>query len=356
MLGPLGLSAEQERLYVELIARPGVTADELGCHAAVEASRVAGLLEDMTARGLVVLETSVRSRGAGCDEGAGPGYRASSPSLALAPLLVQQRTALDRAEASVVALTERFRSAESLSVNGIVEVVEGAAAVQRRFDQLFGGAREEVLVLASDAPLAVDRDAADPMERDVLGRGVRFLTVVSQIHLEQDGAVDAARTAIESGMTLRVAPAIPMKLIIADRGRAMLPLVPDGGGADALVVHGTTLVRALTLLFEQAWSTARPLTLAGDGGVSVGAVEPDADEPGLTVLDRQILSLLLAGLADRKLAAQLGVSLRTVERRIRLMMDRGQVQTRLQLGWHAARAGWLDEPPLPDTPEMPGPQ
>ncbi len=56
-----------------------------------------------------------------------------------------------------------------------------------------------------------------------------------------------------------------------------------------------------------------------------------------------ILSLLALGLSDRRIAAQLGLSLRTVERRIRALMDLADAQSRFQLGCHAAREGWLPD-------------
>lgn len=59
-------------------------------------------------------------------------------------------------------------------------------------------------------------------------------------------------------------------------------------------------------------------------------------------LDAQILSLSLAGLTDRAIAAQLNTSLRTVARRVRHLMDIAKVQTRMQLGFQVARLGWLE--------------
>jgi DNA-binding NarL/FixJ family response regulator len=63
-----------------------------------------------------------------------------------------------------------------------------------------------------------------------------------------------------------------------------------------------------------------------------GAIEP---------LDLKILALLFAGLTDRAVATQLDISMRTVARRVRHLMDLAGVQTRLQLGRHAALAGWF---------------
>jgi hypothetical protein len=56
-------------------------------------------------------------------------------------------------------------------------------------------------------------------------------------------------------------------------------------------------------------------------------------------LDSQVLSLLLVGLNDRAIAFHLRTSLRTVQRRVRHLMDRAGARTRTQLGWKAARLG-----------------
>ncbi|MER5481250.1 helix-turn-helix transcriptional regulator [Streptomyces sp. NPDC002734] len=52
-------------------------------------------------------------------------------------------------------------------------------------------------------------------------------------------------------------------------------------------------------------------------------------------LDLQILRMLLEGCTDATVAARLGIGQRTVQRRIRQMMDAAGVNTRIQLGWHA---------------------
>ncbi|MEU3554061.1 hypothetical protein [Streptomyces fragilis] len=52
-------------------------------------------------------------------------------------------------------------------------------------------------------------------------------------------------------------------------------------------------------------------------------------------LDLQILGMLLEGCTDATVALRLGIGQRTVQRRIRQMMDAAGVNTRIQLGWHA---------------------
>jgi predicted amidohydrolase len=58
-------------------------------------------------------------------------------------------------------------------------------------------------------------------------------------------------------------------------------------------------------------------------------------------VDRSLLALLLAGLTDQAIAGQLGIGLRSVQRRVHDLMAQTGAQTRIQLGWHAARKDWL---------------
>jgi DNA-binding NarL/FixJ family response regulator len=90
-------------------------------------------------------------------------------------------------------------------------------------------------------------------------------------------------------------------------------------------------------LFESVWRQAYPLDLANLAGETERA--DDAETEGPTFVDRQILSLLLAGLTDQAVAVQLDLSLRTAQRRLRHLQDLAGVKTRMQLGWSAARNG-----------------
>lgn len=65
----------------------------------------------------------------------------------------------------------------------------------------------------------------------------------------------------------------------------------------------------------------------------------DADR--VDEVDVRILRLPLAGLTDQAIGGQLGMSLRTVQRRVPGLMDRARVVTCFQLGREASRRGWL---------------
>ena len=54
-----------------------------------------------------------------------------------------------------------------------------------------------------------------------------------------------------------------------------------------------------------------------------------------------MLALLLHGLTDQAIGGQLGMSQRTVQRRVRQLMERAGASSRFQLGHAVAHRQWL---------------
>lgn len=104
----------------------------------------------------------------------------------------------------------------------------------------------------------------------------------------------------------------------------------------ALVVHSPGIVTQLVALFEFVWSSAWPLRMTD------ASVEVDPSIIELDDFDRSLLALLLSGASDAQAARQLDAGLRTVQRRVRHLMDRAGAQTRIQLGWAARERGWIN--------------
>ncbi|MFE0647258.1 helix-turn-helix domain-containing protein [Streptomyces sp. NPDC059534] len=342
MLQALGLGVAEEAVYTALLARPTGSAGDLVRQTGLEESEVSRILIDLTARGLVAVAAEA---GGGGPESAGRGaagrpsdrYRLTPPSVALAPLLVEQRNALHRAETAFSMLTEQYRSTAAHPAGSVVEVVVGVEQVAHRFHQLQRGAQRELLVFLVGEPSAVDREDADMAESSALDRGVDFRVVASKDYLDGPGVGRDVRAGIAAGLEIRLVESLPLKMMVSDRERAMVPLdMNPGDEPSAIVVHGSGLLTALVQLFEKEWAQARPLL---DTATGVRA-EPAADDRP-TEGELEVLALLLAGISDRRVASQLGLSIRTVERRTRRLMDLAGADSRLQLGWHAARAGWL---------------
>lgn len=96
-----------------------------------------------------------------------------------------------------------------------------------------------------------------------------------------------------------------------------------------LVVHSGALLELLSEVFEVTWAHAIPLRVTA-GGLK----DESADE-------QLVLNLLAAGLTDDAMARHLGVSVRTVQRRVREICARLGARTRFQAGLQARRHGLL---------------
>lgn len=317
----LGLSAQEARAYRALIDLIAADTDVLADTLRIGPAEALRLLRGLEALGLAA------------PSGGGAGrYVATPPDVALRAMLVQRRDELRRAELVMAELAQTYRRAASgRGVGDLIEIVTGVEATRQRFEQLQQGAEREILAFVQPHPEAVaaDDNHAEPAAME---RGVHYRVIMERGVLEEPGGVGRTEHAIASGQEIRIAEKLPMKMVVADRKLAMLPMTSSVGN---LVVHESGLLDALITLFEWAWVQAGALTL-GERGDLADRASPDAVSP----MDLKILALLLAGLTDEATAKQLAVSTRTVQRGVRHMMDIAGVTSRLQLGRYAAEHGW----------------
>ncbi|MGW0818401.1 helix-turn-helix domain-containing protein [Streptomyces viridiviolaceus] len=323
MLGVLGLEETHESAYRALVS--------VGAADVPDLARRLALGEQDTERALRRLEQN----GLAAQSSARPGrWVAAPPGVALGALLTQQRHELEKAELATALLAEEYRAAVAEpAVHDLVEVVIGAAAVAQRFFQLQLGASEEVCALVTGNPVAVTGMENDA-EEQATGRGVRYRVVVERSVLDLPTGITELTAALGRDEQVRVVDQVPTKLVVADRSLALVPLTAHSAEPAALVVHASGLLELLSGLFESVWRDALPLRL-GTSGVA----EQEPDGPDGT--DLEIISLLLAGLTDASVAKQLDLGLRTVQRRVKRLMELTGVTTRLQLGWHAYERGWV---------------
>ena len=324
MLGALGLSSLEEAAYRRLVGVPSTSAESLADAEGVRVPEVLAALASLEEKGLVARSTAT------------PGdYVASPPALAVGSMIVERRDEIRRAELELERLVAEYRGAASdRASTEVVDVVHGEQAVAQRFAQLQRGAAHEVLALVkSTVALVSAEDNVD--EQVAVSRGVTYRVVVERSAMEKPGFLDMVAESVEAGERVRVTDRLPLRLLIADRSVALLPLAPtsEDSGAGALVIHPSGLLDALLLLFDMVWASARELLPA------TGLAAQPTD--GIDELDARLLTLLLAGLTDQAIAGQLGISARTVQRRVSALMARAQVSTRFALGHEAARRGWF---------------
>ncbi|MEU6018135.1 helix-turn-helix domain-containing protein [Streptomyces sp. NPDC047515] len=327
MLGAIGLDEIQESAYRALVAVGAAEVADLAHRLALPDSDTERALRRLEQHGLAAQSSSRTGR-----------WVAAPPGVALGALLTQQRHELEQAELAAALLAEEYRAeATEPAVHDLVEVVTGASAVAHRFHQLQLGATSEVCALVTGKPIAVS-GMENESEEQAATRGVSFRVVVEREVLSLPSGILELSAALSRDEQCRVVDRVPTKLVIADTALAMVPLTGRGAEPAALVVHASGLLESLMGLFEAVWREAMPLRLGESG-------RPEKESNGPDPTDLEILSLLLAGLTDASVAKQLDLGLRTVQRRVKGLMELTGVSTRLQLGWHAYERGWVSRTP-----------
>lgn len=233
-------------------------------------------------------------------------------------------------------LADRYRAARlAADPHQVVEVVTTRDATLRRWEQLQRSARHQVR--SFDRPPFVGDPRSNPVECELLEAGVLYRCVYHPDGFALPGRPEALRALIAAGEQARVAATVPVKMFIADDTLGLLPLEMNGSAESCLVIHASSMLDTLIALFEQVWD--RAVAIHPDGALPAGALPGGSAKPSAD--DRALLSLLAAGLTDAAIARQLGMHPRTIQHRVRDLLDRLGAATRFQAGLQAARRGWL---------------
>ncbi|QTX05348.1 helix-turn-helix transcriptional regulator [Agromyces archimandritae] len=323
MFETIGMEAGQERVYLALLSMGSeVHPGELARAVDVPAHELDRILGALAGGGLV--HTAA-------DDGS---VRAVPPDIALTRQLVDRIDELRRMHLQLAKLAHELPDpAIPVDGPGATETLRGREAIAGRYHQLQRSAREGIRSLAGGPAIAVPAEE-NAGQREALAAGVRYQVVYERALLDPD--VADAPMLLEQwaalGEEMRVAAEVPFKLVIIDDRQALLvPRTQPYAEPIAVHVRFGPIVGALIWAFEKVWESALPVPTA----LLTPSPGPLSDE------DRRLLSLLLAGYTDGAIASQLGVSLRTVQRRVGHLLELAGVRTRLQLGWQAARLKWI---------------
>jgi len=253
---------------------------------------------------------------------------AAPPELALRPLLAAAEAELARARGAVAALLAALEPAAATSA-GVVEIVTDPDRVIRTVARVQREARRELCVF--DRPPYTGDPLDNPVERERLANGVRCRAVYDRASMAVPGRLAHLEAMAHMNEDARVVPEVPIKMVITDDRLALVPLRGVSDIGHAVLVRPSPLLDALRRLFEVVWRRAVPLRLV----IAVGsAAALDADQ-------RRLLALLATGADDDEIGRRLGLSARTLHRRIGALMATLGVRTRFQLGVAANRRGWL---------------
>ena len=240
---------------------------------------------------------------------------------------------VDRLRAAAESLVSEYRDRPGATAESL-QVLVGAAEVTRAAVALAGEAQRVVRGLDRGpyfSPGPLPDDAQDRSS----GRGVAWRVIYEGESMRRD-AEGRPDIGASPGEQSRVLPRLPFKMIVIDDLAALIALPPDGmavgadadvpSGGEGLLVRGSLLVGALIRLFEQQWDLAVP----------VGEDTSELDEE-----DRRLLALLSVGMTDEAMARHIGLSRRTVQRRLADLSWTVGAESRFQLGAEASRRGWV---------------
>ncbi|OIV39470.1 hypothetical protein BIV57_01150 [Mangrovactinospora gilvigrisea] len=319
----VGLDDTEERVYRAMTRRRARTPEDYAAELGVPAADVAAALDQLSTAGLAV------------PDGDGT-FAAIDPRVGLGALIRHHRFELDRLQNTLDRLADDYRDSRLSEAPGQrLEVIHSAEAIALRVADLLTGTEHELLTLVAPPFLDPQDDSLEPMVR-LLQRRVTCRAVHTVHLLSTPAGLAQARRLTDAGEQIRVLPSVPVKLIVSDRRRALMPLAPQTARSteSALVIGDAALLDALVALFEALWERGAPFSddPRHDGDRAAAASQGP---------DPQLLSLLALGLRDEAVARHLGISERSVRRRTAALMGELGAASRFQAGLAAGRLGWL---------------
>lgn len=227
------------------------------------------------------------------------------------------------AEDSPVAPREPDRT---LPIEGEVLTVEDRTDVFVMVRDLVLRARGDLLWLRPDQWRGPREARMAELVAEALRQGGRRSRAIYPLHATRDApGVLAARAAV--GEQVRVLPDLPTRMLVIGDSHVVLPEPLGYADMPLTVVRQRGVVEALTQWFELLWERAATPAVASGGA--------RRDQR------RFLLLQLAAGEHDEQIARRLGLSLRTVRRRVADLMTELGADSRFQAGVEAARRGWI---------------
>ncbi|WP_406454070.1 LuxR family transcriptional regulator [Streptomyces sp. NBC_00876] len=315
----LGIGHDSAQVYLALLELAPAPLSAIGAATGLSDAELAGAYDALVDAGLVSAA------------GAGEDVVAPVPPAAGLEILARHRESeVEESRIAVGGAFESFRRRRLAAYNDhLVEVVTGES-VGPRIRQAWASARDQIRQFESPPYFPLPGATDDSLA--TLARGVTQRVVYSRESLEYPGHLkNVIEPCIRAGEQARVAPSVPVKLLIIDDSYALVSLSIKEADVHntTLVVQPCGLLSALIALFEQSWQNALPFH---GRTTSPGGLPP---------ADRRLLWLLAGGAGDDVIARELDISRRTLFRRLQILMARLGAENRFQMALQAQRNGWL---------------
>jgi DNA-binding Lrp family transcriptional regulator len=322
-LAVLGFSAVEEDLYRVVLRNSPVTYDVLSGLVGASVPEVADRVGRFVDAGLVEVRSDT--------------VVASAPERALARMIEDEELRLRSVQDQLDALQRMLPglTAEHMLARQPRGTVVGVETVHH--DDVIDVVRSltarstgDLMWLRPDQWRIPAGPAIDDWVQELLRAGRRSRVIYPARVLEEAPEMVRRRAAL--GEHVRVLAEVPGRLAVMGSAAALLPNRFDLADEQLLIIRQPSLVTSLTLLFEALWERA----------MTVPGLEADDDDGAVHASDRRLLLDQLArGAKDEQIARTLGLSLRTVRRRVADVLDELEASSRFQAGVEAVRRGWL---------------
>lgn len=322
VLTALGLSLEEERQYQQLLPLSGGSAADVATVLGTTEAALSERLGPLVERGLLSLE----------------GGRLEVPALpALVARLIEEQALtaartrerlhdLSQAIPFLVASATRPGPGQMEELGGLDgELSAGGNALQLLTD-LIESSQGDLLWWRPDAWLLPRESAISVVVGRAVASGRRSRAIYPLRALHE--APEVLRARARQGEQVRVIDDLPTRMVVIRGTHAILPEPLGFADEPRILVRQTAIVGALTILFEAYWEKA------------IALPELDSERPRVDIRG-SLLRQLAAGAKDEQIARTLGLSLRTVRRRVAELLIELGVDTRFQAGVEAVRRGWL---------------
>ncbi|WP_122818921.1 LuxR C-terminal-related transcriptional regulator [Nocardioides pantholopis] len=322
LMGALGLPVQVERLYDRILRQSGRELISVAEVLTLSSEDLLRQLEPLLERGVVRVEDAR--------------VFVETPVEAVTRLLGETAAGAARAQARLheVAAAIPFLSGNvpraSLGTGPEVKQLDGevSAGGQPRhlIAELVRTSPGNLCWLRPDQFRPPQGDALAGVIRGVVEDGRRSRAIYPVRALTEAREILTERAAL--GEEIRVLPQLPTRMLIIGTSVAVLPEPLGYFDEPRTLTRQRGLVEAMIFWFDMMWNRAAP----------VPALDSDDVRSDLR---RFLLQQLASGAQDEQIARRLGVSLRTVRRRVADIMEELAVDTRFQAGVEAVRRGWL---------------
>ncbi|MGW7413194.1 hypothetical protein [Streptomyces sp. NPDC054863] len=200
-------------------------------------------------------------------------------------------------------------------------------------EQLAAECREEVLTSQPGGRRSVE-ELTEAIQRDegILRKGVRMRTLYQHPARYHQATAAYVERLTRLGGEVRTTSANLMRVIIFDRKVALVSLVGNQQGA--MVIRDSSVVDFAVQAFEHIWLKGDLFPIGHD---------PEQIQTVSEDMDHTLVRLLVSGESDHAVARRLGISMRTLQRRLVKITEELGANSRLQAGYLIHRSGLLEK-------------